>query len=81
MEGVQKRKISVGRKFWHYCRSHMWCSCAMAILVAIILLMGIMWVYMKNQYYAHLVETTYTTEEALMNSVSINMENQMENLY
>ena len=33
---------------------------------------------MKNQYYTHLVETTYTTEEALMNSVSINMQNQME---
>ena len=56
----------------------MWCSFALAILVAIILLMGIMWVYMKNQYYTHLVETTYTTEEALMNSVSINMRNQME---
>lgn len=56
----------------------MWCSFAMAILVAIILLMTIMWVYMKNQYYTHLVETTYTTEEALMNSVRINMKNQME---
>lgn len=79
MEGVEKKKrFQVVGKFWHYCRSHMWCSFAMAILVAIILLMGIMWVYMKNQYYAHLVETTYTTEEALMNSVSINMENQME---
>lgn len=33
---------------------------------------------MKNQYYTHLVETTYTTEEALMNSVRINMKNQME---
>lgn len=46
--------------------------------MAIVLLMGIMWVYMKKQYYTHLVETTYTTEEALMNSVSINMQNQME---
>ena len=56
MEGVEKKKrFQVVGKFWHYCRSHMWCSFAMAILVAIILLMGIMWVYMKNQYYAHLV--------------------------
>lgn len=79
MEGVEKKKRFQGvRKLWNYCRSHMWCSFAMAILVAIILLMGIIWVYMKNQYYTHLVETTYTTEEALMNSVSINMENQME---
>ena len=47
-------------------------------MIAIILLMFIMWVYMKEQYYTHFVETTYTTEKALLNSVSINMENQME---
>lgn len=79
MEGGEKKKrFQRLGQFWNYCRSHMWCSFALAILVAIILLMGIMWVYMKNQYYTHLVETTYTTEEALMNSVSINMRNQME---
>lgn len=79
MEGVaEKKKICGIKKLQNYCKSHMWCSFAMAILVAIILLMIIMWVYMKNQYYTHLVETTYTTEEALMNSVSINMKNQME---
>lgn len=79
MEGVVEKKEICGiKKVRDYCKSHMWCSFAMAILVAIILLMTIMWVYMKNQYYTHLVETTYTTEEALMNSVSINMKNQME---
>lgn len=79
MEGVvEKKKICGIKKLQNYCKSHMWCSLAMAILVAIILLMIIMWVYMKKQYYTHLVETTYTTEEALMNSVSINMKNQME---
>ena len=79
MEGREKKqRFQRFGQFWNYCRSHMWCSFALAILVAIILLMGIMWVYMKNQYYTHLVETTYTTEEALMNSVSINMRNQME---
>lgn len=79
MEGVvEKKKICGIKKLQNYCKSHMWCSFAMAILVAIILLMIIMWVYMKKQYYTHLVETTYTTEEALMNSVSINMKNQME---
>lgn len=74
----EKKKFWGTNRVWRYCRSHMWCSFAMAILVAIVLLMGIMWVYMKKQYYTHLVETTYTTEEALMNSVSINMQNQME---
>lgn len=79
MEGAaEKKKVRGVKKIWNYCRSHMWCSFAMAILVAIILLMGIMWMYMKNQYYTHLVATTYTTEEALMNSVSINMKNQMD---
>lgn len=79
MEGVvEKKKICGIKKLQNYCKSHMWCSFAMAILVAIILLMIIMWVYMKKRYYTHLVETTYTTEEALMNSVSINMKNQME---
>ncbi|OUN30954.1 cache domain-containing sensor histidine kinase [Blautia sp. An81] len=79
MEGVVEKKEICGiKKVRDYCKSHMWCSFAMAILVAIILLMTIMWVYMKNQYYTHLVETTYTTEEALMNSVRINMKNQME---
>ena len=79
MEGVVEKKEICGiKKVRDYCKSHMWCSFTMAILVAIILLMTIMWVYMKNQYYTHLVETTYTTEEALMNSVRINMKNQME---
>ena len=62
----EKKKFWGTNRVWRYCRSHMWCSFAMAILVAIVLLMGIMWVYMKKQYYTHLVETTYTTEEALM---------------
>lgn len=78
MESAGEKKFWGTNRVWRYCRSHMWCSFAMAILVAIVLLMGIMWVYMKKQYYTHLVETTYTTEEALMNSVSINMQNQME---
>ena len=80
MEGAAKEKnrITGVKKIWDYCKSHMWCSFAAAILIAIILLMFIMWVYMKEQYYTHFVETTYTTEKALLNSVSINMENQME---
>ena len=79
MEGVEKKKRFQGvRKLWNYCRSHMWCSFAMAILVAIILLMGIMLGYTKNQYYKYLVSTTYKTEQALLNSVNKNVESQME---
>ena len=55
MEGVvEKKKICGIKKLQNYCKSHMWCSFAMAILVAIILLMIIMWVYMKKQYYTSL---------------------------
>ena len=79
MEGVEKKKRFQGvRKLWNYCRSHMWCSFAMAILVAIILLMGIMLGYTKNQYYKYLVSTTYKTEQALLNSVNKNVKSQME---
>ncbi len=79
MEGAGKKKrFQICRKVWDYCRSHMWCSFAAAILVAIILLMGIMLGYTRNQYYKYLVSTTYTTEQALLNSVNKNVESQME---
>ena len=56
MEGAGKKKrFQICRKVWDYCRSHMWCSFAAAILVAIILLMGIMLGYTRNQYYKYLV--------------------------
>lgn len=61
-----------------YIRSHMWCSFALAILISVILLMGIMLGYTRNQYYEYLVSTTYTTEQALLNSVNKNIESQME---
>ena len=79
MEGAgKKQRFQICRKVWDYCRSHMWCSFAAAILVAIILLMGIMLGYTRNQYYKYLVSTTYTTEQALLNSVNKNVESQME---
>lgn len=61
-----------------YIRSHMWCSFALAILISVILLMGIMLGYTRNQYYEYLVSATYTTEQALLNSVNKNIESQME---
>lgn len=44
MEGAAKEKnrITGVKKIWDYCKSHMWCSFAAAILIAIILLMFIM---------------------------------------
>ena len=58
----------------------MWCSCsfALAILASIILLLLIIMVYMKKQYYTYLVETSYVTENALLDSVNKNIETQLE---
>ncbi len=75
-----KSKDATGlRKLLYYCKSHMWCSFAMAILVSVLIILLILMVYMKTQYYNYLVSTTYTTQNALLDSVNINVENQMEN--
>ena len=75
-----KNKKATGlRKLLYYCKSHMWCSFAMAILVSVLIILLILMVYMKTQYYNYLVSTTYTTQNALLDSVNINVENQMEN--
>ena len=75
-----KNKTATGlRKLLYYCKSHMWCSFAMAILVSVLIILLILMVYMKTQYYNYLVSTTYTTQNALLDSVNINVENQMEN--
>lgn len=75
-----KSKKATGlRKLLYYCKSHMWCSFAMAILVSVLLLLILILGYMKKQYYTYLVETTYTTEKALLNAVNKNIESQLEN--
>lgn len=74
-----KKKRSILKVAVYYAKSHMWCSFAMAILVSVILLLVIIMVYMKNQYYTYLVNTTYTTENALLNFVNKNIVTQLEN--
>ncbi len=66
------------RALWNYKSSHMWCSFATAILLSVFLLFFITMWYMKERYYSYLVETTYSTERALLMSVDKNIENQME---
>ena len=76
----EKNREATGlRKLLYYCKSHMWCSFAMAILVSVLIILLILMVYMKTQYYNYLVSTTYTTQNALLDSVNKNVENQMEN--
>lgn len=76
---MEEKNFQLWRKIRYYCKSHMWCSFAAAILVCVLLLLLIIMVYMKKQYYNYLVETTYTTEEALLDAVSTNLTSQMEN--
>ena len=74
----EKQKKSLVKSAVHYAKSHMWCSFALAILVSVVLLLVIIMVYMKGQYYTYLVDTTYTTENALLNSVNKNLVTQLE---
>lgn len=74
----EKRKKCIFRNVISYCRGHMWCSFALAILASIILLLLIIMVYMKKQYFTYLVETSYVTENALLDSVNKNIETQLE---
>lgn len=74
---VKQKKTGV-KYLLFYIKSHMWCSFALAILISILLLLLIIMVYMKNQYYKYLVDTTYVTENALLDSVNKNIETQLE---
>ncbi len=67
------------KNIFFYIQSHLWCSFALAILATVFMLLVIMMQYTRNQYYEYLINATYTTEEALLDSVNKNMENQIEN--
>ena len=75
----EKQKKSLVKSAVHYAKSHMWCSFALAILVSVVLLLVIIMVYTREKYYTYLVETTYITANALLESVNKNIENQMDN--
>lgn len=77
-EDKQSRIARYIRAIWNYRSSHMWCSFATAILLSVFLLFFITMWYMKDRYYSYLVETTYSTERALLESVDKNIENQIE---
>lgn len=66
------------KAIWNYKSSHMWCSFASAILLSVFLLFFITMWYMKDRYYKNLAETTYSTEQALLESVELNIVTQME---
>lgn len=77
-ENRQSRVFRYIKAIWTYVTSHMWCSFAAAILLSVFLLYFITMWYMKDRYYTNLIETTYSTERALLESVDKNIENQME---
>ncbi|MCI8797812.1 MAG: histidine kinase [Dorea sp.] len=77
-ENRQSKVFRYIKAIWTYGTSHMWCSFAAAILLSVFLLYFITMWYMKDRYYTNLIETTYSTERALLESVDKNIENQME---
>lgn len=61
-----------------YARSHMWCTFAGVIVAAVLMMLLIVMFYMRAQYYGFLLETTYTTEQALLDSVNESLTTAME---
>ena len=57
-----------------YAKSHMWCTFAAVIGAAVLLLLLVLMFYMRWQYYSFLLRTTYSTQEALLDTVEENLE-------
>lgn len=52
----------------------MWCTFAAVIGAAVLLLLLVLLFYMRGQYYSFLLRTTYSTQEALLDTVEENLE-------
>lgn len=63
---------------WNYYHSHIWCSLATAILCCVLILLFVILFYLKKEYYNYLLDTTYNTEQQLLESVNKNMEKQLD---
>lgn len=74
----QKKSAGVLSSLAVYMRSHMWCTFAGVILIAVLMLLLLVMFYMREQYYSFLLDTTYTTEQALLDSVSESLTAAME---
>lgn len=62
----------------NYCRSHMWCSFAGAIILAVILVILVTQYYLKNEYLKYLIDSTYDTEQTILTSMNQNIKNQLD---
>ena len=69
-----KTKRSGISKARQYAKSHMWCTFAAVIGAAVLLLLLVLMFYMRWQYYSFLLRTTYSTQEALLDTVEENLE-------
>ena len=69
-----KTKGSGISKARQYAKSHMWCTFAAVIGAAVLLLLLVLLFYMRGQYYSFLLRTTYSTQEALLDTVEENLE-------
>ena len=69
-----KTKSGAISKARQYAKSHMWCTFAAVIGAAVLLLLLVLLFYMRGQYYSFLLRTTYSTQEALLDTVEENLE-------
>lgn len=73
-----KRISELFRKGKTYYQNHLWCHFGTAIVASLMVILFVMITYTKNEYYKYLVNTTMTTEAALLDSVGKNIKTQME---
>lgn len=61
-----------------YVKSHIWFTFAAVIGAAVFLLLLVLMFYMRGQYYQFLLQTTYSTQEALLDTVYENLSTLMD---
>lgn len=62
-----------------YYRSHMWCSFAGAISLAVFLLVVVFQKYLKSEYISYLISNNQATEESILEIAAQNMNQSLEN--
>lgn len=70
---IEKRGLFTWARFKEYYQSHMWCSFALIILIFLLLIVGIVQSYFKDEYIEYLKDKTYETENTILTSVNENL--------
>lgn len=73
-ENDRATRTKAAGRIQSYVKSHIWCTFAAVIGAAVLLLLLVLMFYMRGQYYRFLLQTTYSTQEALLDTVNENLE-------